>query len=231
MTQEQNELLFELTCRKLEAELAAAEVEARLKWELMVKEFEARVAAEVAAASTTAGTQARMSTAEEDDITGEVPPEVTIITLRFAGVLQEEIVRVFQNKFKPINLFRLRHMYGLRFDALQDHDRIDIEDGILRFRKTSGTYKDFGKSFYDVWADAFHNYTTILVSLFSKEAPDLHTILAKFYNNVYELSTVYEWHDAVLPMAIEAHRLSECTAKGKKRSWQLGERSRGSWSS
>ena len=152
MTQEQNELLFELTCRKLEAELAAAEVEARLKRELMVKESEARIAvavaaASAAAASTTAGAQAWMSTAEEDDITGEVPLEVTSITLRFAGLLQEEIVRILQNKFKPINLYRLRHMRGLRFDVQQDHDRIGIEDGMLRLRKTSGTYRDFKKSF------------------------------------------------------------------------------------
>lgn len=79
MTQEQNKLLFELTRRKLEAELAAAEVESRLRRELMIKESEARVAAAVAAASaaaasTTAWAQARTSTAEEDDITGEVPP-------------------------------------------------------------------------------------------------------------------------------------------------------------
>lgn len=112
MTQEQNKLLFELTRRKLEAELAAAEVESRLRRELMIKESEARVAAAVAAASaaaasTTAWAQARTSTAEEDDITGEVPPEVTSITLRFAGLPQEEIVRIFQNKFKPIKLYRL----------------------------------------------------------------------------------------------------------------------------
>ena len=56
-----------------------------------------------------------------------------------------------------------------------------------------------------MWADAFHNFTIILVSLFSKEAPDLHITLAEFYSNVYELSTVYEWQDAVLPMAIKAH--------------------------
>ncbi len=190
MTQEQNELLFELTRRKLEAELAAVEVEARLRRELMLKETEARIAAAVtaasaAAASTTSGAQARMSTAGEDHIISEAPPEVTSITLQFAGLSQKEIVRIFQNKFKPINLYHLRHIRGLRFDALHDHDRIGIEDGILSLRKTSGTYKNFGKSFYDVLGDAFHNHTTIFVSLFSKEASDLHTSLAEFYSNVY----------------------------------------------
>ncbi len=75
---------------------------------------------------------------------------------------------------------------------------------MLRLRKTSGTYKDFRRSFHEVWSEAFHNYTTILVSLFEKEALDLHTALAEFYSNIYELSTVYEWQDTVLPMAIEA---------------------------
>ena len=151
MTPEQTDLIFELTRRKLEAEMAAAEVEARLRRELMVKESEARVAASVAAASaaTTAAAPARRPMAdEEDDITGEVPTEVMSITLRFAGLPQEEIVRIFQNKFKPINLYRLPQIRGLQFYLLHDQDRIGIEDGMLKLRKTSRTYKDFGKSFY-----------------------------------------------------------------------------------
>ncbi len=200
MTREQTDLIFELTRRKLEAEMAAAEVEARLRRELMVKKSEARVAASVAAAP------ARRPMADEEDyITDEVPPKVMSITLRFAGLPQEEIVRIFQNKFKPINLYRLHHIRGLRFDSLHDQDRIDIEDGILKLRKTSGICKDFGKSFYEVWADAFHNYTTILVSLLGREIPDLHSALAEFYTNICELFTMYEWQEAVLPMAIEAH--------------------------
>ncbi len=79
MTPEQTDLIFKLTCRKLEAEIAAAEVEARLRQELMVKESEARVAASVAAASaatTTAAPARRPMADEEDDLTGEVPTEV-----------------------------------------------------------------------------------------------------------------------------------------------------------
>lgn len=75
-------------------------------------------------------------------------------------------------------------MQRLQFDSLHEHDQVDIEDGMLRFRKTSGTYKDFGKSFYEVWADAFHNYITIFVFLFGKESPNLYATLAKFYINV-----------------------------------------------
>ncbi len=172
MTPEQTDFIFKLTHCKLEAEMAAAEVEARLRRELMVKESEARVSASVAAASasTTAAAPAQRPMAgEENDITGEVPSEVMGITLRFSGLPKEEIVRIFQDKFKPINLYLIRHMRGLWFDSLHDQDRIGIEGGMPKLRKTSGTYRDFSKSFYEVWADAFHNYTTILVSLFGRE--------------------------------------------------------------
>ncbi len=127
------------------------------------------------------------------------------ITLRFEGLLKEGIVRIFQNKFKPINLYHLCYIRGLRFDSLHDQDRIGIEDDMLKLRKTSEIYKDFGKSFYEVWADVLQNYTNILVSLFGKEVPDLHSALVEFYTNIYQLCTVYEWQKAVLPIAIEAH--------------------------
>lgn len=111
----------------------------------MVKESDARVAAATAlaaAATTAAQPQRRSAMTEKDDITGEVPPEVMNITLRFAGLSQEEIVRIFHNKFKPINLYRLRHMRGLWFDSLHNHDQVRIEDEMLRLQKSSGTYKD-----------------------------------------------------------------------------------------
>ncbi len=47
MTPEQTDLIFELTRRKVEAEMGAAEVEPTLSRELMVKESEARVATSV----------------------------------------------------------------------------------------------------------------------------------------------------------------------------------------
>lgn len=57
--QEQNKLLFELTCCKLKAELAAAEIKVKLKRKLMIKEFKTSIVVAIAAvlalaASTTA---------------------------------------------------------------------------------------------------------------------------------------------------------------------------------
>lgn len=83
--------LFEPIYRKLKAELAGAEVEARLRRKLMVKKSKARIVAVVAvvttlAALTNAGAKARRLTAEEDIITNEVSSKVMSITFRFAGL-------------------------------------------------------------------------------------------------------------------------------------------------
>ena len=112
-------------------------------------------------------------------------------------------MKIFHNKFKPINLYRLRHMQGLWFESYRDHDRIGIEDGMLLLRKNSGTYKDFGKSFYEVWSEAFITYTSIIVFLFGATAPDLHSIITIFSTKILQLAKVYEWQEAVLPLAID----------------------------
>lgn len=96
-------------------------------------------------------------------------------------------------------------MRGLSFEAYQDEERIGIEDGMLKFRKSSGSYKDYGSSFYEVWSDAFINYTSILVSLFGTTAPHLQASLTQFYGTVLQLSKVYDWKEALLPLVIEVH--------------------------
>lgn len=120
ITPKQINQIFGLTRWKLEAELAATEDEARLRQELIVKESDARVVAATtsavaatATATAAAKPQRRILMTEEDDITDEVPPKVMSITLCFAGLPQEEIVRIFHNKFKPINLYQLCHIQGL----------------------------------------------------------------------------------------------------------------------
>ena len=168
----------------------------------MVKDLETHMAA---AAAATIDPPPRKIVMKHDDIIGEVPLEVMNITLRFANLPPQEIQCIFYNKFKPINLYRLRPMQRIRFNTFQDKERIGIEYGILRLQKTSSIYNNFRKSFHEVQLEAFHNYTIILLSLIRKETPDFHTAFAEFYSNIYELSTVYEWQHVILPIAIKAH--------------------------
>lgn len=204
---EQNQQIFEIYRQKAEDERAASAGEHAFKLECMRRESEARIAAAAAVPTPppTATPAAPRRIGEDDDITGEVPQEVQILTLRFAGLPQEEIVKIFHNRFKPINLYRLRHMRGHHYESLHDQERIGIEDGMLRLRKPSGTYKDFGMSFYEVWSESFHNYTSIMVSLFARSTAELNVALNTFYAKILQLSQVYEWQEAVLPLAIEVH--------------------------
>lgn len=219
-TPDQNAQIFELALLKAQADLHKAQAnlqkaqaerdaiqaKSQLEFECLRKESEARMAAASSAAS--AANQApkpRAQPSGEDEIQGEIPPEVTDLSLQFVGLPQEEIVKIFHNKFKPINLYHLRHMRGLSFEVYQDEEKIGIEDGMLKLRKTSGSYKDYGSNFYEVWSEAFINYTSIMLSLFGHTAHRLQAALTQFYGLVLQLSEVYDWKEALLPLAIEVH--------------------------
>lgn len=83
----------------------------------MKKELDAYIvvsAALAAAISTLAfRTSQKRTMMEKDNIIGEVFVEVKNITFRYAGLPQKKIVKIFQNKFKPINLYCLCYMQGL----------------------------------------------------------------------------------------------------------------------
>ena len=44
-----------------------------------------------------------------------------------------------------------------------------------------------------------------MVDLFSVAFPTLHQKLLAYHQQIIELSSVYEWQEAVLPLAIEHH--------------------------
>lgn len=175
----------------------------------MTRELEAQISAAAAAVTATASTKTPTSgpstfRIDEDDILGETPQEVKNLSVRFAGLPQDEIVKIFRNKFKPINLARLRHMKGDYLDTYVDQDRIGIENGSLRLRKTSADWKDFGKS-PDIWLKGFDNYAMIMVSLFGAVAPDLNAALSLFKGDILQLAEVYKWQEGVLRLAIAIH--------------------------
>lgn len=71
----------------------------------MVKELEARVAAAIATAVAPVVALQKRLLVEEVILTSEISPKVINITFHFAGFPQKKIIRIFHNKFKPINLY------------------------------------------------------------------------------------------------------------------------------
>lgn len=122
---------------------------------------------------------------------------------RFPGLPQGQIVKLFGDKFKPINLYRLYRGRGFRQE--EEEDGTHVVNGVLKMKKVGVTYKDYGTSFYDVWSEAFFLYSDILFALFGKTSPDVFSALGKFRTKIHELSQVYERQAAVLPLAMDAH--------------------------
>ena len=162
-TPDQNAQIFQLALLKAQADLQNAQAnlqkaqaerdailaKSQLELECLRKESEAwvAVATSLANAQVPQAPASRALVREDDEIQGEIPLEVLDISLQLVGFPKEEIVKIFQNKFKPINVYRLRHMRGLSFKAYKDEERISIEDGMLKLRKTSGLYKDYSNRF------------------------------------------------------------------------------------
>ena len=107
LTPGQNQQIFEIYRQKAVDERAAAAREHTLKFECIQRESDARIAATTAAAATAPAPApapaAPRTIGGDDDILGEVPQEVQNLTLRFAGLPQEEIVKIFHNRYQPLS--------------------------------------------------------------------------------------------------------------------------------
>lgn len=97
-----------------------------------------------------------------------------------------------------MNLYKLRHLRG--FEDTQEEDGIVVENGALKPRKTTGTYKDFGKSVNEVWSEAFVNYMLVINILFG--TPEISAALLLFYRQIMTLARSYDWLKGVLPLAL-----------------------------
>lgn len=132
-----------------------------------------------------------------DDALGEtIPPEVSARREMFPGL--EELVKIFKNKLKPMNLYKLRHLHG--FEGTWEEDSKVIEDGSPKPWKTIGTYKDFGKSINEVLSEAFVNYMLVLDILFG--TPELSAALLLFYRRIMSLARSYDWLKGVFLLAL-----------------------------
>ncbi|MCJ1342939.1 hypothetical protein MMC31_001128, partial [Peltigera leucophlebia] len=65
------------------------------------------------------------------------------------------------------------------FEDIREEDSVVVENGSLKPRKTTGNYKDFGKSVNEVWSEAFVNYMLVINILFG--TPELSAALPLFY--------------------------------------------------
>lgn len=110
-TEEQNTRIFNANLEKIELEkqliqdqINVAASEAKLRSDLLREESQARINA--------MGTPKPSGGGDKEDNTideGEIPQEVRVHSARFAGLPQDELVRIFNGKFKPVSLYKQEH--------------------------------------------------------------------------------------------------------------------------
>lgn len=126
VTDEQNAQLFNAALQKIELEKTLiqhqpsvftskmengrllAEEEAKLKRGLLREDSQARIKEMGTTPASLSGGGNKENDADED----KIPQEVRVHSVRFAGLPQEGNVRTFNGKFKPVNLYKLRHLKG-----------------------------------------------------------------------------------------------------------------------
>ncbi len=126
---------------------------------------------------------------------GSLLEEEHIMYLDFSVIQEQEwtkrhisqIARLFQNRFRPLNLDKLWHLKG--WDDMY-RDQIAMEDGSLRLRKVTGLYQDYSNDEV-LWSEAFPTYMSVMVTLFGTVAgPPLTLALTDFHR---EIAKVYRW--------------------------------------
>lgn len=155
----------------------------------------------IVAMQTRSGAAGTRAPADEDPI-GEIPQAALLVSKRYPRLPKDQIALIFSNKFRPENLYKLRHMQGR---GNRDREKIiTFENGTMKIRQSTGTLRDFGPS-DAIWSEAFLNYTTVMLSFFGVAYPTLHYGLLQFHAKIRTLSRTYEWQNAVLPMALDFH--------------------------
>lgn len=189
-TQQQLDARFALEQRQLEAEIAA--IEARTIREN--KESRARISAIQSGAGAAAALQ---NPVDEEKPVGEIIPAALRVASRYPGIPKAEIARIFANKFRPENLYKLRNLKG--------HVEKNREvNGPMKQGRANGTLHNYGCT-WDIWSESFINYCMIMVDFFGIPFPTLHRALLLYYTKICKLSKIYEWQTAVLPLAIDYH--------------------------
>ena len=120
---------------------------------------------------------------------GEFLLPVRKVILSHFGLPRRDVYAIYENKFKSLDLYKLRYYAGRGGD--EEGARI-IEDmnRMLIFKKKRGLYKDFGLV-NKIWFYIFLNYVIILLEYNNITYPLLFEAFLAFYARIIELSKIY----------------------------------------
>lgn len=118
---------------------------------------------------------------------------------------RKKIIKIFHDRFKPINLYCFCHLYSHYYELFYNLKHINIQNKMLRLKKTWSIYKNFEKLFYEIWLNNFHTYILILLLLFVFSIINLNIALNTFYINILQLFYIYKWQKAIFLLIIKVY--------------------------
>ena len=120
---------------------------------------------------------------------GEFLLPVRKIILSHPGFSRRDVYAIYENKFKSLDLYKLRHHAGRGGD--EEKARI-IEDinRMLISKKKKDLYKDFGL-ISKIWSYIFLNYVVILLEYNNITHLFLFEAFFAFYARIIKLSEIY----------------------------------------
>ena len=175
---EQIDALFAIARQKAELELQAATAKACHNEE----ENLARIAAIRTPIVPTGLTRTKE---DEEVLIGEISPIIFFVAGRYLDSPKAEIAQIYENRFKPENLYKFYHLKGH-----EDKDRdenITLEHNQMKIKKVTGTLRDFGNTI-DIWSDGFLNYSMVMVDFFRRAFPFLFRIRLTYHSKIRHLS-------------------------------------------
>lgn len=144
-------------------------------------------------------TTPKTSTCNDKEI-GKISCEIFAFTLQFPSLPQDKISKIFQNRFRPLSLYKLQHPKG-RDDMY--FDQIAIDEGTLQIWKVTRSYRDYGNN-KALGSEVFLNWMTVRVALFGSTIRYLFTLaLPNFHCEILDLAKVYRWQREILPLALD----------------------------
>ena len=111
------------------------------------------------------------------------------VVLSHPGLPRRDVYAIYENKFKPLDLHKLRHHAGREEDEEGARIIEDINEMFIS-KKKRGSYKDFSL-ISKIWFYIFLNYVVILLGYNNITYLFLFEAFLAFHARIIELSEIY----------------------------------------
>lgn len=129
-------------------------------------------------------------TKREEDLLSKISPVILSITRHYPRFFKAEMAYIYENYFKPENLYKFCHLKGCE-DKNRDNN-ITFKNSPIKIKKVISTLCDF-RNTIKIWLNNFLNYSIVLIDFFGVAFSFLFRSFILIYAKIRHLSHIYNW--------------------------------------